>query len=185
MSCRTLNTSAWRCDAASVTRDDPHVADSAAPAGEPSAEEMLKGVDLSGLEPGMPAELEELADRIAKLNLIEVGMLVDALKLKLGVDDAELFMPAGGFGGAAPAAAAEAAEPVEEKTHFDLKLDAYDAKAKIKIIKEVRGLTGLGLKEAKELVEGVPATIMSNIKKEEAQGYMDKLKELGAEVSLE
>jgi large subunit ribosomal protein L7/L12 len=148
---------------------------------------MLSGVDLSGLSSPISPELEELADRIASLNLIEVGQLVDALKCKLGIDDAELFMPAGGFGGPAVGAgtSTEDAEPEVEKTHFDLKLDAFDAKSKIKIIKEVRGLTGLGLKEAKELVESVPATIMSNIKKEEAAGYMDKLKELGAEVSLE
>jgi len=69
---------------------------------------------------------------------------------KLGIDDAALVMPIGGGGGGGGAAAAVEEAPVEvAKTHFEIKLEKYDAKAKIKIIKEVRGLTGLGLKEVR------------------------------------
>ncbi|KAL2946990.1 hypothetical protein AAZX31_20G046500 [Glycine max] len=72
-----------------------------------------------------------------------------------------------------------------EKTAFDLKLEKYDAAAKIKIIKEVRSFTDLGLKEAKELVEKVPCVLKKGLTKEEANPIMEKLKELGAAVVLE
>ena len=87
----------------------------------------------------------------------------------------------GGGGGAA--AAVEA--PKEEKTSFDVKLASYDAKSKIKIIKEVRVITGLGLKEAKALVEASPSVLKKDIKKEEAEAMMEKLKALGAVIELE
>jgi large subunit ribosomal protein L7/L12 len=105
-----------------------------------------------------------------------------------------LYMPGPGVGAAAggavaaPAAAkaaAPAAAPKEEKTHFDIKLKAFDQKNKIKVIKEVRAVTNLGLKEAKELVESVPATILQKVKKEDAAKIMEKLKaETGAELEL-
>ena len=84
-------------------------------------------------------------------------------------------------GGAAPAAD----EPKEEKTAFDVKLASFDAKSKIKVIKEVRAITGLGLKEAKELVEGAPSTVKKDVKKEEADELVEKLKAVGAVVELE
>ena len=76
------------------------------------------------------------------------------------------------------------AEAVEEKTAFDLKLTGFDAKSKIKVIKEVRGMTSLGLKEAKELVEGVPSVVKKDIKKEEAEEMKAKLEALGATVEI-
>lgn len=94
-----------------------------------------------------------------------------------------------GFGGrrVKGGAAAEAAEaPVEEakKTTVDLKLAAYDAKAKIKVIKEVRAITGLGLKEAKELVESAPKVVQKEMKPEEAEELKAKLEEVGATIEL-
>lgn len=103
------------------------------------------------------------------------------------------FMGAmGGGGGGAPAAqggaeapAAEEVKEVEaEKTHFDIELTKFDASAKIKIIKEVRAMFGLGLKEAKEMVEGAPVWIKKEVKKEEAEELAEKLKALGAEIRL-
>lgn len=88
--------------------------------------------------------------------------------------------------GADDANAAGAAEaPKEEKTTFTLKIGAVDAKAKIKVIKEVRTITGLGLKEAKELVEKAPCVLKEGLKKEEAEGFMKLLKEAGADPKME
>lgn len=96
----------------------------------------------------------------------------------------------GGGGAAAPvegqgdqAAAAEEVK-VEEKTHFDIELTKFEASGKIKIIKEIRGLFGLGLKEAKELVESAPVWIKKESKKEEAEDLKEKLTALGAEIRL-
>ena len=86
---------------------------------------------------------------------------------------------------AAPGAAGAVAEEVVEKTEFDLKLTAFDAKMKIKIIKAVREITSLGLKEAKEVVESAPSVIKEGIKKEEAEELIEKLKAVGAEVEME
>ncbi|CAE7883910.1 rplL, partial [Symbiodinium sp. KB8] len=138
--------------------------------------------------------IEELAESILKLNLLEASDLADCLKEKLNMDDATFLMAMGGMpSGMAMAVAPEgdaedegaAAEPVAEKTHFDVVMKGFDAKAKIKIIKEVRAITSLGLKEAKELVENTPATIGKDMKKEEAEKLAETLKELGAEVELE
>ncbi|KAL4517547.1 hypothetical protein Ndes2526B_g00753 [Nannochloris sp. 'desiccata'] len=98
--------------------------------------------------------------------------------------------PAGGMPmAAAPAAgapaAAEAAAPAEEKTDFNIKLDGFDAASKIKVIKEVRAITDLGLKEAKELVEGAPAVLRKGVKKEEAEQIKAKLEAAGAKIVLE
>lgn len=84
------------------------------------------------------------------------------------------------------AGAGEAAsEPVVEKTTFDVKLVAYDEKSKIKIIKEVRAIAGLGLKEAKDFVEGIPKVIQKGIKKEQADEIKAKLEEVGATVEID
>lgn len=79
----------------------------------------------------------------------------------------------------------EEAPKKEEKTEFSLKLESFDAAKKIQIIKEVRALAGLGLKEAKEMVEGVPKVIKTGLSKEQGENMRDKLKELGAQVVLE
>lgn len=86
-----------------------------------------------------------------------------------------------GGGGGGPGKAEEKAE----KTVFDVKLEGFDAAAKIKVIKEVRGFTDLGLKEAKDLVEKAPTLLKKGVKKEEADKIIAKLKEVGAKVSLE
>ena len=89
---------------------------------------------------------------------------------------------------AAPGATAEAEEEaVEEKEHteFAVKLTKFDAKAKIKLIKEVRSIGGFGLKEAKEIVESVPVVLKKDLSKEDAEEMQKKLKELGAETELE
>ena len=85
-------------------------------------------------------------------------------------------------GAAGGAAAAE--EVAEEKTIFDLKLVGFDAKAKIKVIKEVRSIAGLGLKEAKELVEGAPKVIQKDLKQDKAEELKEKLEAVGAQVEI-
>ena len=91
-------------------------------------------------------------------------------------------MVMGGGGGGGDAAAEEEAEP--EKTSFDVKLVKFDASSKIKVIKEVRAVAGLGLKEAKEAVEKVPFVVKSDLTKEEAEELAEKLKKVGGEVEL-
>mmetsp|Transcript_24384 Transcript_24384/g.36463 ORF Transcript_24384/g.36463 Transcript_24384/m.36463 type:complete len:141 (-) Transcript_24384:505-927(-) len=91
----------------------------------------------------------------------------------------------GGGGGAAAAPEEEAAAPVAEKTHFTVKLNSFDAASKIKLIKEVRALTGLGLKEAKDIVEKVPSDLKADVKKEEAEAIKEKLEAVGGTVVLE
>ena len=110
------------------------------------------------------------------------------LKIRLNLPDVapQMMMGGGGGGGgAAPAAGGEAAAPAEEKTDFDVKLTGFDDKAKIKVIKEVRALTGLGLKEAKAAVEAVPNTIGKGMKKEDAEAWVEKIKAVGGHVELE
>ncbi|XP_020242723.1 uncharacterized protein LOC109820938 [Asparagus officinalis] len=81
--------------------------------------------------------------------------------------------------------AGEEKEEKKEKTAFDVKLEGFDAAAKIKVIKEVRGFTELGLKEAKELVEKAPVVVKSGVTKEEAEKIVEKLKGIGAKVAME
>ena len=106
---------------------------------------------------------------------------------KLGISSA-MMAPAAGAApaaGGAPAAAAEEAAPAAEKTHFTIKLEKFDAGSKIKLIKEVRAYTGLGLKEAKELVEGAPTEIKADVPKEEAESLKEKLEGVGGTIALE
>ena len=114
--------------------------------------------------------------------MLEVKQLTDALKDRLGIDDSALAPMAMAPMAAAPAAAAE---PEPEKTSFDLKLTAFDAGKKIAVIKEVRAMTGLGLKEAKTLVESAPKVFKTAIPKAEAEEIQRKLKDLGGTVELE
>lgn len=132
-------------------------------------------------------ELHEIADDIIDMNMLEVKELVDRIGEHFGLEDEPVFLGGGGGGGPAAGAGgegAEAEEKEEEKTAFDVKLVGFDAKAKIKVIKEVRAAAGLGLKEAKELVEGAPKVIKKDIKKEEAEELKAKLEELGATVEI-
>ena len=141
--------------------------------------------------PAASPKVQQLCDDVCQLNVLELNEFLQLFKEKAGLSDADL-QGGGGGGGVmmAPAAAAGGdaaapAEAVEEKEYFDVKLTGFDAKAKIKVIKEVRALTGLGLKEAKEVVEGAPSVLKKEVKKEEAEEIMKKLTELGATAELE
>ena len=122
------------------------------------------------------ADVQRTLDEILSMNLLEVRDLLKGLEDKLGIKAAApMAMAAMPMAGAA--AGAEAA-PAEEKTEFDLILTGFGDK-KIQVIKVVRELTGLGLKEAKDLVEGVPKTVKEGVSKEEAGNLKKKLEEAG------
>ena len=123
------------------------------------------------------AETKSLGDKIAGLTLKQAVELKDYLKSAYGIE------PAAGGGMMMAAAAAPAAEAVEEKTTFDVVLKAFGDN-KIGVIKVVRALTSLGLKEAKDLVEGVPKTVKEGISKEDAETAKKQLEEAGATVEL-
>lgn len=131
-------------------------------------------------------KVQALVDDLVNLNMLEVKELTDGLKERLGIDDSAMAMPMNPamFAGMAPAAPAEE-EKKEEKTAFDLKLNKFDAAKKISVIKEIRAITGLGLKEAKALVEDSPKVFKSEVSKDEAEQIRDKVKEAGGEVLLE
>ncbi|MGI5936428.1 MAG: 50S ribosomal protein L7/L12 [Oscillospiraceae bacterium] len=116
-----------------------------------------------------------LIEEVKSLTVLELAELVHALEEEFGVSAAAV---------AAPAAAGAAAAPaVEEKTEFDVIMTSFGAE-KIKVIKEIRGITGLGLAEAKALVEGVPAKVKEQVSKEEAEEIKSKLEAVGATVEL-
>jgi large subunit ribosomal protein L7/L12 len=121
------------------------------------------------------ANKEELLDAIGNMTVMELADFVEAFKEKFGVT-AVMAAPAGG-------AAAPAAEVVEEKDEFDVILKEVGAK-KIQVIKVIREITALGLKEAKDLVDGAPSTVKEAITKDEAEGIKAKLEEQGATVEL-
>ena len=124
---------------------------------------------------------DELIAAIEKMSVLELSQLVKALEAKFGVSAAAPMMMAGG---AAPAAAAAAvAEPVEEQTEFDVILKSVGDK-KINVIKVVRALTNLGLKEAKDLVESAPAPVMQAVSKEAAADAKAKIEAEGATVEV-
>lgn len=131
-----------------------------------------------------------IVDQISQLTLLETAELVTSLKSRLNIPD----MPVGGFAAApaAPAAAAAAPEEAEdaapaaaEKTVFTLKLQSFDAAAKAKIIKEIKGLLGLSLVDSKKFVESAPKTMKESVPKEDAEKIMATMKELGAVVTME
>ena len=119
------------------------------------------------------AKIDELLETIDSLTVVELSELVKGIEEKYGVSAAAVAAPvAGGAAGAA-----------EEKTEFNVVLKEAGAN-KIQVIKVVRDATGLGLKEAKELVDGAPKTIKENVKKEEAEELKAKFTEVGAVVEL-
>ncbi len=120
---------------------------------------------------------EELVNAIAELTVLELSELVKAIEEKFGVKAAA---PAVAVAAAAPAAAAAA----EEKDEFNVVLTAVDAAKKIAVIKVVREITGLGLKEAKDLVEGAPKAVKENVAKAEAEELKKKITEAGGTVEL-
>jgi large subunit ribosomal protein L7/L12 len=119
---------------------------------------------------------EEVIDFLSNLSVLEISKLVKALEEKWGVTAAAPVAVA-----AAPAAAAA---PVEEKTEFDVILAEVAATAKIAVIKEVRTITGLGLKEAKDLVEGAPKPVKQAVSKDEAAKLKETLEKAGAKVEV-
>jgi large subunit ribosomal protein L7/L12 len=127
------------------------------------------------------ADVQKIAEEISGLTLLEARDLVKTLEEKLGVKAAAPMavaaMPMGG------AAAAGQAAPVEEKTEFDVILTGFGDK-KIQVIKVVRELTGLGLKEAKDLVEGVPKPVKEAVSKEESATFKKKLEDAGGTVQI-
>jgi large subunit ribosomal protein L7/L12 len=123
----------------------------------------------------MAANIEKIVDELSALTVMEAAELSKALEEKWGVTAAAAAAPV--------AAAAGPAEAAEEKTEFTVVLAAAGGN-KIAVIKEVRGITGLGLKEAKDLVEGAPKDIKENVKKDEAEEIKKKLEEAGATVEL-
>ncbi|KAJ1414353.1 Ribosomal protein L7/L12 [Sesbania bispinosa] len=129
-------------------------------------------------------KLERIADELLNLDKFERHDFTVLWRLKMGLN--RYGSPVAGIGPLGPASATgPAAAEAAEKTAFDIKLEKYDAAAKIKIIKEVRAFTDLGLKEAKDLVEKVPCVLKKGLTKDEANPIIDKLKELGATVVLE
>jgi len=123
------------------------------------------------------AEMEKVISYIENLTVLDLSKLVKALEDRLGVSAAAPVAVA-----AAPAAAAAAA-PAEEKTEFDVILASF-GENKVAVIKEVRAITGLGLKEAKDLVEGAPKPLKEGVNKEEAESIKKQLEAAGAKVEV-
>jgi len=123
---------------------------------------------------------DEILDAIGNMSVFELAELIEAFKSKFNVTIAAAPVGGGGAGGGGAAAAAPA---VEEKTEFDVVLKEAGAK-KIQVIKVVRELTGLGLKEAKDLVDGAPQTVKAGVSKDEAAQVKTKLEEQGAVVEV-
>jgi len=120
---------------------------------------------------------DQILDAIASMTVMEASELVKAMEEKFGVTAAAPVMMAGAVaGGAAPAA--------EEQTEFNVTLESADASKKIAVIKAVRGITGLGLKEAKDLVEGAPKTLKEGVSKEEAEKIKKEVEEAGGVVKI-
>ena len=127
------------------------------------------------------ADINAIAEQIQGLTLLEASQLVKTLEEKLGVSAAAAAVAAAPAGGGAAAAAAPAAE---EKTEFSVILTAAGAN-KINVIKVVREITSLGLKEAKDLVDGAPKPVKEGVAKDEAEAIKKKLTEAGASVELQ
>jgi large subunit ribosomal protein L7/L12 len=168
---------------------------------------MLMNINVRHFSDANSEKVKKLSEEILTLTTLEMNQLIVALQVnffgyqvktfsdllcfcfqaKLGISDAMLAgvgsAPAGG-GSQKAAEAPKAAEPEKPKEAFNIKIGAADAKAKIKIIKEVRSITGLGLKEAKELVEKAPVVIKEGVKKEEAEQFKKLLTDAGATVEL-
>jgi large subunit ribosomal protein L7/L12 len=123
---------------------------------------------------------QQVIDYIKGISVLELSQLVKALEQELGVSAAAMPMAMPGLGAAAGGAAAA---PVEEKTEFNVVLTEIGEK-KINVIKVVREVTSLGLKEAKDLVEGAPKSIKEGIPKDEAEAIRKKFEEVGAKVEI-
>ena len=126
----------------------------------------------------MSEKINQIIADLKNLTLLEASELVTAIEETFGVDASVAS------GGTMVMAAAGPAEDVEEKTEFDISLDEVPADKKIAVLKVVRGITGLGLKEAKELVESAPKVIQEAIAKEAAEDAKKQIEEAGGKVSL-
>ena len=124
----------------------------------------------------MAVSKDDILEAISAMSVMDVVELIEAMEEKLGVSAAAAVA-------AAPAAAAAGGEAAAEQSEFDVVLTGFGDK-KVGVIKAVRGITGLGLKEAKELVEGAPAPIKEGVEKAEAEEVKKQLEEAGASVEL-
>ena len=126
----------------------------------------------------MAVAKEEILDAISKMSVMEVVELISDMEKKFGVTAAAPVAMA------AMAGPAAAAAPVEEQTEFTIVLKEYPADKKVTVIKVVRELTGLGLKEAKDLVEAVPGTVKEGVNKADSEAMKKKLEDAGAKVEV-
>ena len=124
----------------------------------------------------MALSKEDILEAISNMSVMEVVDLISAMEEKFGVSAAAAVA-------VAPAAAAGAAAPAEEKTEFDVVMTGF-GENKVNVIKVIRAVTGLGLKEAKDMVEGVPATVKEGVSKAEAEDVKKQLVEAGAAVDI-
>lgn len=122
--------------------------------------------------------IDQIVERIDQMTILEVNELVKKIEEKYGVSAAPVAVAA------APGAAAAAAAPVEEKTEFTVILKEVPADKKIAIIKEVRAITGLGLKEAKDLVEAAPKEVVKDVNKDDSAKFQKQLEGAGATVEI-
>jgi large subunit ribosomal protein L7/L12 len=128
----------------------------------------------------MSVSKDQILESISNMTVMQVVELIADMEKKFGVTAAApVAMVAGGGGGAAAAAA-----PVEEKTEFSVTLKEYPADKKVGVIKVIRELTGLGLKEAKDLVEGVPSLVKDAVNKADSETMKKKLEDAGAKVEI-
>ncbi|GJP37362.1 hypothetical protein CLOM_g21775 [Closterium sp. NIES-68] len=164
--------------------------DSSSPDPPPPASDSPSAPNPAEIQPAPSERVGRLVDEILGLSLLEMSEMTAAIRKRLGMPAnagmggmpmGMMMMPGGSGGGGGEAAAAAA----EEKTAFDVKLEGFEAAAKLKVIKEVRGIAGLGLKEAKEFVEKAPVVVKAGVSKEEAAAIVEKLKAVGATVVVE
>ncbi|MBK7252078.1 MAG: 50S ribosomal protein L7/L12 [Gammaproteobacteria bacterium] len=127
----------------------------------------------------MAVSKDEILDAISKMTVMEVVELISDMEKKFGVTAAAPVAVA-----AAPGAGAAAAAPAEEQTEFTVILKEYPADKKVSVIKVVRELTGLGLKEAKDLVEGAPSTVKEAVNKADSETMKKQLEDAGAKVEI-
>src|SRR5215472_12874476 len=127
----------------------------------------------------MAVSKAEILDAIGKMSVLEVVELIADMEKKFGVTAAAPVAVAAG-----PAQGAAAAAPVEEQTEFTVTLKEYPADKKVTVIKVIREITGLGLKEAKDLVEGVPSLVKEGVNKADSDAMKKKLEDAGAKVEI-
>ena len=129
----------------------------------------------------MSEKVTAMIEEIKGLTVLELSELVHALEEEFGVSAAAMAAPAAGAAAAAPA---EEKKEEEEETEFDVVLAGFDAAAKIKVIKAVREIAGLGLAEAKAFVESAPKALKEGVSKEDAENFKKQLEEAGAKVEI-